>query len=211
MPKLTSIFSAGTALTLSLVVAASMAIAQSDTSEDSTTEETPPAPSVVDGLSVGEVVSDEPQVGQRYTTETIGDWTMRCVKTANDEDPCEMFQLLEDDEGNPMSEVTVFQLPENDRFAAGATIIVPLETALQAGLTMKIDTNPARRFPYAFCDRVGCYAQIALADEDVTILKRGNKAELDIVPFAAPDTPVKVTLSLTGFTAAYEKAVAPEQ
>ncbi|GFE50214.1 invasion-associated locus B family protein [Roseobacter cerasinus] len=208
MPKLTSIYTAGTALTLSLVVAASMSIAQSDTSEDN---ETPPAPSVIDGLSVGEVVTEGPQVGQRYTTETIGDWTMRCVKTEDDKDPCEMFQLLEDDEGNPMSEVTVFQLPENDRFAAGATIIVPLETALQAGLTMKIDTNPTRRFPYAFCDRVGCYAQIALADEDVTILKRGNKADLDIVPFASPDTPVKVTLSLTGFTAAYEKAVAPDQ
>ncbi|WP_300057670.1 invasion associated locus B family protein [uncultured Roseobacter sp.] len=214
MPKLMSLTSAG----LPLAFAASLAFAQTETTEETPAEaptDAPAAeqanPSLADELSLGEEASDAPQVGQTYITETFGDWSLRCIKTEGDEDPCQMYQLLEDSEGAPISEFTLFRLPGEGQAKAGATIVVPLETSLQAQLTMQIDSQPARRYPFAFCNTIGCYARIGLTEEDVNAFKRGNEAMLTIVPVLAPDQKVDIVLSLSGFTAGYEKVSVIEQ
>lgn len=213
MPKLMSIYSAGAALALPLVLSASMAVAQSETTEETPEQpaEEQQAPSLADELSLGEAASDEPQVGQTYINETFGDWSMRCIKTEEGEDPCQMYQLLEDGEGAPISEFTLFRLPGEGQAKAGATVVVPLETSLQAQLTMKIDSQPARRYPFAFCNSVGCYARIGLTEEDVNAFKRGSEAMLTIVPVLAPDQKVDIVLSLAGFTAGYDKVSVIQQ
>ena len=94
-----------------------------------------------------------------------------------------------------------------DRVAvAGATVVVPLETALGAGLTIKVDEEPAKSYPFLFCNRVGCFARIGLTAEEIETYKRGSEAEVSLVPMAAPDRRVTGALSLSGFTAAYEAA-----
>ena len=127
------------------------------------------------------------------------------MKTATDTDPCEMYQLLVDDEGGAIAEVSLFRLPEGGDAAAGATIIVPLRTSLRQQMRLKIDDNEARVFPFSFCDSVGCYARIGLTSADVDAFKRGNLATVTIVPIAAPDQTVNVGLSLTGFTASFDE------
>lgn len=212
MPKLTSLYSTGMALSLPLAFAASMALAQSEATpepaQDAPAEE---SPAIADELSLGEETSDTPQVGQTYIKEKVGDWSMRCIKTEEGEDPCQMYQLLADGEGTPISEFTLFRLPGDGQAKAGATVVVPLETSLAAQLTMKIDENPARRYPFAFCNTVGCYARIGLTEADVNGFKRGNKATLTIVPVLAPDQKVDVSLSLSGFTAGYDKVSVIDQ
>ncbi|WP_300057667.1 invasion associated locus B family protein [uncultured Roseobacter sp.] len=74
-----------------------------------------------------------------------------------------------------------------------------------------IDSQPARRYPFAFCNTIGCYARIGLTEEDVNAFKRGNEAMLTIVPVLAPDQKVDIVLSLSGFTAGYEKVSVIEQ
>jgi len=162
--------------------------------------------SIEDQLSLGEPANDEPQVGQTYIRETNGDWVLRCIVAEEGEDPCQMYQLLRDAQDAPVAEVSIFRLPEGGRAVAGATIIVPLETALQQQLTIQVDAGQARRYPFAFCDSVGCYARIGLVAEEIASFRRGNEATVTIVPALAPDQEVNLPMSLTGFTATFDKA-----
>ncbi|WP_147105316.1 invasion associated locus B family protein [Tateyamaria sp. syn59] len=176
---------------------------------DTTTEDATDAPgagtSIEDQLSLGEDAS-APQVGQTYTAETLGDWELRCIKgEEGQEEPCQMYQLMQDAEGTPVAEISIFRLPEGGRAMAGATIIVPLETSLTQQLTLEIDGGQARRYPYAFCNPIGCYSRVGLVAEEVAQFRRGANAKLTIVPALAPDQKVELNMSLNGFTAAFEK------
>jgi invasion protein IalB len=170
--------------------------------------ETPAAnpPSLEDQLSLGEDAS-LPQIGETYTLETNGDWSVRCIKAEEGvEEPCQMYQLMQDADGVPVAEISIFRLPEGGRAVAGATIVVPLETSLTQQLTMQVDDGPARRYPFSFCNSIGCYSRVGLVAEELTAFRAGNAATLKIVPALAPDQQVVLTLSLAGFTASFEKA-----
>ena len=189
------------AMTLGLFLG-SQALAQSTTTEETTDEATQ---AIEDQLSLGEDADKPSDLGQTYTKEVIGAWEQRCVRTEA-EDPCQMYQLMDDGEGVPVAEFSLFRLPGDGKAKAGATVVVPLETALPNQLVINIDGGKAKRYPYAFCNQVGCYARIGLTDADVNAFKRGNLAVITIVPALAPDQEVKLNLSLEGFTASYEKA-----
>jgi invasion protein IalB len=192
------------------VVAPAAAFAQTTAPE---TEEAPkPATTVEDQLSLGEDADKNPELGKPFTRETIGAWEMRCIKVEEgEEEPCQMYQLMDDGQGAPVAEVSLFRLPPGGKAVAGATIIVPLETALPQQLTVSIDGGKARRYPYAFCNPVGCYIRLGLTADDVAAFKRGNEAQMTIVPALAPDQKVVLTLSLEGFTASFEKVSVLDQ
>ena len=168
-------------------------------------------PGIEDQLSLGEPANTEPQVGQTYIQEKNGDWEMRCIRTEEGEDPCQMYQLMTDSEGTPVAEISIFRLPEGGRAVAGATIIVPLETSLPEQLTMRVDAGQARRYPFAFCNTIGCYSRVGLVQEEVNAFRRGNAATVTIVPALAPDQKVELNLSLSGFTASYDKTAVAQQ
>ncbi|MEM7521315.1 MAG: invasion associated locus B family protein [Pseudomonadota bacterium] len=185
------------ALALTAPFPAAAQTAQAETGNDGTALE--------DGLSLGEDANADPELGKPYVKETIGAWEMRCIRTEEETDPCQMYQLLDDGEGAPVAEVSLFRLPDGGRAEAGATVIVPLETSLQNQMTISVDGGKARRYPYAFCNPVGCYVRLGLTPDDVNAFKRGNEAVMTIVPALAPDQKVTLTLSLEGFTASYDK------
>ncbi|MBO9430256.1 MULTISPECIES: invasion associated locus B family protein [unclassified Sulfitobacter] len=195
------------------------AFAQTATEEDTAqTEEQQPQPGtsgnasqIEEQLSLGEDADKDPDLGKPYTKKEIGAWEMRCIKTEEEVDPCQMYQLLADGEGAPVAEVSLFRLPDGGQAKAGATVVVPLETALPAQLTLSVDGGKARRYPYAFCNPVGCYVRMGLTDADIGAFKRGKEAVLTIVPALAPDQEVKLTLSLDGFTASYDEVSVIEQ
>lgn len=196
------------------------AAAQSETTGDATEETTTEAPAteesgtgstLEDQLSLGEDADKDPELGKPYTSETIGAWEMRCIKTEQEVDPCQMYQLMDDGQGTPVAEVSLFRLPGNGKAVAGATIVVPLETALPQQLTLSVDGGNARRYPYAFCNPVGCYVRLGLTNDDVAQFKRGNEAKFTIVPALAPDQKVELTMSLSGFTASFDKVSVIDQ
>ena len=190
------------ALTTALVLPAALLAQTTDTEA---TETETPGTSIQDQLSLGEEAS-VPQVGETYTAETNGDWAVRCIKAEEGvEEPCQMYQLMSDDEGTPVAEISIFRLPEGGRAVAGATIIVPLETSLPQQLTMEVDGGQARRYPYAFCNPIGCYSRVGLVAEEVAQFRRGANAKLTIVPALAPDQKVELNMSLSGFTASFDK------
>ena len=170
------------------------------TTDDGTAVETPTG----DTLDMGQVVDGERQPGTLYTDEVFGDWARRCTANPEGDDPCHMYQLLKDGDGNDTAEVTIQRLPEGLQAAAGATVIVPLQTLLTQQLVIKIDGGQTKRYPFKFCTQIGCIAQIGLTAAEVNAFKRGAKATVTIVPAGAPDQKVNLDLSLTGFTAAYD-------
>ena len=154
------------------------------------------------GLSLGE--PEGPQVGQTYVAENFGDWQQRCIKAPEgQEDRCNLYQLLSDADGAAVAEFSMFRLPEGSRAVAGATIVAPLETLLTEQLTVSVDGGEARRYPFSFCNAGGCIARVGFTQPEVDQFKQGSNATLRLVPAAAPTQEVMVTVSLNGFTAAY--------
>ena len=201
-------------LALSLVIGSAAALyAQTDTTtEDTAGEETTEAPAPLqDELSLGEDADKDPELGKPYTSEVVGAWEMRCIKTEEENDPCQMYQLVNDSDGNPVSEISLFRLPDGGKAIAGATVVVPLETSLTNQLTISVDGGKARRYPFAFCNPVGCYVRLGLTAQDIAAFKRGNEAVITIVPALAPDQKVALAVSLEGFTAGYDKVSVIEQ
>ncbi|QYX55316.1 invasion associated locus B family protein [Roseovarius sp. SCSIO 43702] len=146
----------------------------------------------------------EVQQDPTYIKEEYGDWQMRCFRTQAEEDPCQMFQLLKDENGNPTAEFTIFRLKEGGPAVAGATVTAPLFTLLTAEVKITVDGGASKSYPFRFCSQAGCVAQIGLTEADVNAFKRGVKATVTIVPAQAPDQNVAIPASLSGFTAAYD-------
>ena len=163
-------------------------------------------PNAAAGISTGTpVTADGEEIGQPYNQGEFGDWVQRCVRTAGEQDPCQLYQLITDQNGGSVAEMTVFPLPEaNAPAVAAATVITPLETLLTEQVTLSIDGGQAKRYPFVFCTPQGCVARIGLVQEDLDAFKAGNSARLRIVPAVAPDQEVVVDVSLQGFTAGYE-------
>lgn len=197
----------------------SLALAQDTTTSDEApaTEEatsSDAAPSTADQLSTGTPVEarmptkDEVVVGEEYLLDVSGDWQIRCAKTDEEFDPCQLYQLLENGEG-PFAEISIFPISDqNSKAVAGATIITPLDTMLPQGIVIAVDSADTRRYPYSFCSTVGCVGRIGLLAEDIAAYKKGNAATLQIVPAVAPDQTATATISLKGFTLGYDKLVA---
>jgi len=161
-------------------------------------------------LDMGETVSERAP-GSVYVDEVFDDWSRRCVFNPDGEDSCHLYQLLKDGEGNPTAEFSIMKLPDGLQAAAGATVVVPLQTLLTQQLTIKIDSASPKRYPFKFCTQTGCLAQIGLTNGEIVSFKKGAKAMIAIVPAGAPDQVVGLELSLKGFTAGYESLVARTQ
>ncbi len=183
------------AIALSVALAVPAAAQQA---EEAAPAEAEPAPSLGDTLSLGEEVGAEP-----FEVEVFGDWEKRCV-TLPEETTCTLFQLLEDSEGNSVAEISIFGLPPGQQAAAGATIVTPLETLLTQQITLQVDGGQARRYPFSWCNQIGCFARVGFTEPEVTAFKRGARAVMTIVPAAAPDQQVELGISLTGFTAGFD-------
>jgi invasion protein IalB len=160
----------------------------------------------VDALSMGreEGAPAEGGIGSTYVAEKHGDWEQRCVRTEDGADPCQLYQLLRDTDQNPVAEISIFGLAAGQQAAAGATIIVPLETLLTQDVTLQVDAGKAKKYPFSWCSNIGCIARIGFTAEEVDAFRKGNAATVAIVPVVAPDKQVKVQVSLKGFTAGYD-------
>jgi invasion protein IalB len=200
-----------------LVLSTSVAWAQ-DSTQDAATDAAEDAPAAdnapaadgnsADGLSTGTPVQTGPQVGQTYVAETFQDWEVRCVVADGGKDPCQLYQLLKDGNGNSVAEFSMFDLPPGGQAVAGATIITPLETLLTAELRMSVDGSQAKRYPYSFCSGVGCFSRVGFTAEEVEQFKKGASGQITIVAAAAPSDTVDLTVSLSGFTAGWNAVIA---
>ncbi|SPH17890.1 hypothetical protein DEA8626_01418 [Defluviimonas aquaemixtae] len=192
-------------LTLALALLAAGPLAAQDTSQDTAapesaateTEQTEAAPA-------DPATTPADGMGEPYVAETHGDWQLRCVRTDDGSDPCQLYQLLKDREsGQPISEISILALPEGGEAAAGATVITPLETLLTQQLNITVDGGQTKRYPFTFCTEVGCVARVGFTAEDLAGFRKGKVAVISVVPVADPTRTVDVDISLAGFTAGF--------
>jgi len=152
----------------------------------------------------------EPQPGQLYAREKHGSWEVKCVKAqaAEDKDACTLYQLILDDSGSPVAEINLQRLPAGGKADAGVVFISPLETLLTKQVVMRVDSGKSSRYPFAWCDKFGCYSRFGLTAEQTSAMRKGATATITVFALSAPDHPLNLSVPLTGFTAAW-KAVAP--
>ncbi len=135
--------------------------------------------------------------------DSFGDWQLFCVRVADRLDPCELYQLLRDQDGNPVAEVTVFADSGDPQVVAWAMIVTPLETLLTENLRIAVDGGEARTHRFLFCRATGCFSQLGLTDDEIGQFRQGAVAKVTIVPAAAPGRDVELDMSLRGFTAGW--------
>ncbi|KMW57710.1 Invasion associated family protein [Candidatus Rhodobacter oscarellae] len=159
-------------------------------------------------LSMGE---PDINVGDIYLEEQFTDWEVRCIKSENGNDPCQLYQLIRDGQGEnggtPVAEINIFPIGGEGQPAAGATIITPLETLLTQQLGLSIDGGQVRKYPFSWCSQIGCFARVGFSDEDVNAFRRGVNANVIIVPVADPSQKIGLRVSLAGFTAGFKSLV----
>jgi len=171
-----------------------------------------PLSAQVGSLSDGSLLETKPDnstdvaSGEETSSEIIGDWDLQCAISGPEPRPCRMYQLLKDNQGNAIAEVTVYRLPAGAPAAAGATFVVPLQTLLPQQLTLALDGVPANRIPYAYCIQIGCMARMGMSAIEAEAYKNGQNVTVSLVPATAPDQIVTVNMSLKGFKEAYDKA-----
>lgn len=195
---------------LALVLAlglGSAALAQDATAPAETPAEAPaaetPAAEAPAAEAPAATEAETSDIGKPYVAQTFDAWTVQCIRTEDGKDPCQIYQLLKDDQGNSVADISIQNLPEGQQAAAGATIMTPLETDLSQNLVLKVDSAEAKVYPFRFCARVGCFVQAGFTADELAALRRGNKVVVTLVPMAAPDQKVNLDMSLKGFTAAY--------
>lgn len=199
---------------LLLTTIASLALGGAVMAQDTDAPESIEAPAPNADLSVldtGEPVVEQTADDNTYVKNTHGDWAIQCLRVQEGPEPCQMYQLLRDQNGGSVAEVSIFRLNNGGQVAAGGTFVVPLETLLTEKLNVRVDSGQAKRYDFSFCTQVGCYARVGFTAEDVAAFRRGNVANVTIVPALAPDQRVVVSMSLTGFTAAYDEITELEQ
>lgn len=200
------------ATTLAFCLAATTGFAQDATAPATpapATSEAPAAPAASDAPAAAaptQPAADGP--GSSYIAKTMDDWSLQCFRAESGNDPCQMYQLLKDTKGNSVADISMVALPPGGKAVAGATIMTPLETLLTANLQLTIDNQQPKVYPFTFCAPPGCFSRIGLTAEELAAFKKGNKVTMTIVPVATPNQPVQVTISLKGFTSAFDEVTA---
>ena len=157
------------------------------------------------GLSLGKPLETIREPGEIYLAGNKGDWNVRCV-TANpgEIDRCEIQQLLFLNENSPIADISIFKLPEGERAVAAANVMVPLETLLTKKFRFAFSEESVKEFPYSFCNQNGCLVRMGLLEEDIEAMKKGSSSELSITHISSPKASINLSLSLNGFTAAFD-------
>ncbi len=184
-------------LALSTAAGAQEAATETGTDSAATAQDASPAA----GLDTGREVSAQP-----YIKEKHGDWSLRCFPNEAGDDPCQMYQLLTESQGNPVAEVMLYRLEGTGNVVAGVTIAVPLGTLLTEEIKLSVDDAKAKSYAFSYCTMGGCFSRIGLTGPEIEAMKKGVEAVIEIVPAQAPDQVVRIGVSLKGFTAAYEAA-----
>jgi len=148
---------------------------------------------------VGGVTSAEQP--QEIVRETHGDWEIRCT-TANNN--CFLYQLMLNEEGTPVAEFSIIKLPVGSEAVAGATIVAPLGTLLTRGVIFSVDDAEPTQYPFSWCTRPGCFSRFGLTDLLVKNMKEGEAVNIALFSIAQSQEPVRISASLSGFTAAFD-------
>lgn len=139
----------------------------------------------------------------QVSTTKVGAWDVACPPQGTN---CAMAQVGQDASGTPVLEMVIRKLEEplevgETTAIAVLDVITPLGVVLIEGLSVSIDGGRAESAAFKICTDQGCLVREPIDDDLVNRFKRGNSAVVSVI--AANQGEVKATLSLSGFTKAY--------
>jgi invasion protein IalB len=140
----------------------------------------------------------------RPDVKAVGDWQVRCF-TVNSTHPCDLFQEMADQNTHQrILSISLAYDPTIDRHLMQVT--VPLEVAIQKGLTIQTDNYTSPVLKYRMCTREGCFVQMLAENSMVeALVKSGPDAKINIVADGGKSYGLK--FSLKGFSAAHDDMV----
>ena len=172
-----------------------------------TADATAPADGVAMGVPDGIPDRTSAAMNSVYLAASFDAWQQRCMKKEDGADPCELYQLLKDETGNPVAEISFFTLPEGSQAVIGANILAPLETLLTANLRIGIDAGTPKIYPFSYCTVNGCVAKVGFTAEELAVMQAGTEGLMTVVPAAAPKNTIAIKIALAGFTAGHQALV----
>lgn len=167
------------------------------------------AAAVVAALGLASVSAPTASAQQQQQDELLSThdaWEIRCA----DPSRCYMTQTVFNGEGRPVLVMNIIKLASpqaNDRgtIIAVADILTPLGVILPEGLRMQIDQGQTRVTQFDLCNPLGCLSRAPLPEPLVADFKNGGGATFLVsVPNAGGINENAVTVSLSGFTSAYD-------
>ncbi len=155
---------------------------------------------------------DQQPPGQAKPTVvgTFGDWSVECqaaseavVKQGGPKEACGMSVTVQDEKRKALG-LTVWlrKQKQNDKTMSTIQVIAPIGVYLPLGIAVEIDGNAAGRLPYFRCAPQFCLAFSEITPATLEKLQKGSSANFII--YEAPGVGVPLTISLKGFTAAYD-------
>jgi invasion protein IalB len=146
-----------------------------------------------------------PPVG-RPDIKTIGDWMVRCFPV-NNPNPCDLFQeRVEQRTKQRVFSFSLAYVPSMDRHILQIT--VPLDIAIQKGVTLQTDGYTSPVLKYRLCNREGCFVQLAPDNAMIEALARATSPEAKINIVADGGKTFGLPMSLKGFSSAHDDMVA---
>ncbi|SMF85238.1 Invasion protein IalB, involved in pathogenesis [Tistlia consotensis] len=137
------------------------------------------------------------------TVKAFQSWQLRCgTPPGAQKKVCQMEQdvFREGTKDQQIAKVAVgFPPGAND---PGMLILSPLATWLPPGIGFQLDSGQEQRVPVQRCSPQGCVTEILIEAPLLKALKAGTQINLTIHDRA--HQPVKGTISLLGFTAAFD-------
>jgi len=137
--------------------------------------------------------------------KTVGDWQVRCFAVKNGH-PCDMFQQMANKETQQrILSVSLAYDPSVDRHLLQIT--VPLDVAIQKGVTISSGSYTSPVLKYRMCTLEGCFIQM-IADSALVdgLARSGADAKLNITGDNGKSYGLQ--FSLKGFSSAHDDMVA---
>lgn len=137
------------------------------------------------------------------TVQTFQSWELRCGTPPNAQQKvCQMEQDVFRNGSNDqqIAKIAVGYPPGADN--PGMLILSPLATWLPPGIGFQLDSGQEQRVPVQRCSPQGCVTEILIEAPLLKAMKAGTQINLTIHDRARQ--PVKGSISLLGFTAAFD-------
>ena len=157
------------------------------------------------GTASAQQQADANAAPARPDVKNVGDWQVRCFPVQN-ANPCDIFQEMADQ--NTHQRILSFSLayaPSMDRHLLQIT--VPLDVAIQKGVTIQTDSFTSPVMKYRMCSREGCFVQLVPDNAMIaSLVKAGADAKVNI--WADNGKSYGLKFSLKGFAQAHDEMVA---
>lgn len=140
--------------------------------------------------------------GATSLSEDHGDWTVSC-SIADGKKSCTLSQAL----GRPgaAERLLALELVASKEKQADGMLLAPFGLRVADGVTLTVDdVSLTETLPFLTCIETGCLVPVLFSDKTLTSLQTGKQLGIGAVN-ASNGSPVKLSVSLSGFAAAFSR------